>query len=265
MARLCPARAAGPPWEARHGMTSAQYQTTFDQMRTGGFRLVHVAGYGIAGTALYAAIWEQRAGPAMQARHGMPAPVYQATFDQLNAQGYRLRRVSGYSLDDDPRFAAIWEQVGGPPFQARHGMTSPEYQQIFDQLAGQGYRLTWVSCYPAGDGPRYAAIWEQRGGSPWVARHGMSSPGYQAAFDQYSDQGYRLQMVSACGEAGATSFAAIWEKTASPPWEAHHDMSSSQYQQTFDRLVHSRGYRLVDVSGYDRDGEPTYAAIWEQS
>ena len=44
-------------------------------------------------------------------------------------------------------FAAIWEQVGGPAFQARHGLTADEYQQTFDQLGGQGFRLRFVNAF----------------------------------------------------------------------------------------------------------------------
>ena len=45
------------------------------------------------------------------------------------------------------------------PWQARHGMTSPEYQQAFDDLKGQGYRLVEVSGYSVGAQDLYAAIW----------------------------------------------------------------------------------------------------------
>jgi V8-like Glu-specific endopeptidase len=43
-------------------------------------------------------------------------------------------------------FAAAWEQ-GGPPFQGRHNLTAGEYQQTFDTLAGQGFRLRWVDAF----------------------------------------------------------------------------------------------------------------------
>jgi hypothetical protein len=44
-------------------------------------------------------------------------------------------------------FAAIWEQAGGPAFQARHNLTAAQFQQTFDQLVGQGFRLRAVSGY----------------------------------------------------------------------------------------------------------------------
>jgi hypothetical protein len=101
----------------------------------------------VAGEVRYAAIWEQRAGPPQQARHGLTPQQYQQTFTQLVGQGYRLVTVSGYAVAGEVRYAAIWEQRAGPPQQARHGLTPQQYQQTFTQLVGQGYRLVTVIGY----------------------------------------------------------------------------------------------------------------------
>ena len=104
-------------WRARHGLTSAQYQQTFDQLRSQGFRLVQVSGYEVSGQARFAAIWEKSSGPERQARHGLTSAQYQQTFDQLLGQGFRPVQVSGYSVQGRARFAAIWERMAssGPP------------------------------------------------------------------------------------------------------------------------------------------------------
>ena len=82
------------------------------------------------------------------ARHGLTSAQYQTEFDKLVAAGYRLTDVNGYSVNDTPYFAAIFEKTTGPAWQARHGLNSTQYQQAFDELAGQGYRLARVSGYP---------------------------------------------------------------------------------------------------------------------
>jgi len=46
--------------------------------------------------------------PAWQARHGLTSAQYQATFDQLVGEGYRLELFNGYSVAGQDRFAAIW-------------------------------------------------------------------------------------------------------------------------------------------------------------
>jgi hypothetical protein len=53
--------------------------------------------------------------------------------------------VSGYSVGGQGRYAAVFEQSSGPAFQAHHGLTSDQYQQTFNGLAGQGFRLIDIS------------------------------------------------------------------------------------------------------------------------
>src|SRR5262245_2084837 len=115
-------------WQARHGLTAQQYQNEFNRLVSQGYRLVDVSGYGEGGEARYAAIWEQAPGPAWEARHGLTAAQYQATFDSLVAQGYRLVHVAGYSVQGVDQYAAIWDRSPGPVWQARHGMTPEQYQ-----------------------------------------------------------------------------------------------------------------------------------------
>jgi hypothetical protein len=243
-------KTSGPAFVARHGMTSQAYQQAFDQLGQRGYCLALVNGYSVGNQDRYAAIWEKKNCPQFVARHGMSSQDYQQAFDQLvGQQGYRLRLVSGYEVGGQDRYAAIWEKTAGPAFVARYGMTSQAYQQAFDQLGQQGYCLTWVSGYSLGNQDRYAAIWEKTSCPPFVARHGMSSGAYQQEFNQLTGQGYRLKLVSGYELGGQPTYAAIWEKTAGPPFVARHGMTPSQYQQEFDSLV-NQGYRLSLVSGY---------------
>ncbi len=48
-----------PAWQARHGLTPAQYQSTFDQLVSEGYRLESVSGYTTGGQDHIAAIWTQ--------------------------------------------------------------------------------------------------------------------------------------------------------------------------------------------------------------
>src|SRR6516165_275473 len=94
------------------------------------------------------------------ARHGMTSAQYQAEFNSLVGQGFRLSEVSGYSVGNTDLYAAIWEQAPGPRWEAHHRMSSDQYQGQFDQLVDQGYRLKWVSGYTIGGSANYAAFWQ---------------------------------------------------------------------------------------------------------
>jgi Bacterial tandem repeat domain 1/Matrixin len=187
------------PWVARHGMTSAQYQAEFNKYVGQGYHLTQVSGYSVNGSERFAAIWDKSNTSAWVARHGMTSAQYQAEFNKNVAQGYRLAQVNGYSVNGSERYAAIWDKSSTSAWVARHGMTSAQYQAEFNKNVAQGYRLAQVSGYSVNGQQRYAAIWDKSGTSAWVARHGMRSAAYQAEFDKYVNQGYRLVQVSSFG------------------------------------------------------------------
>jgi hypothetical protein len=95
--------------EARHNLTSDQYQQTFDQLTSQGFRPKIVSGYEEFGQCLFAAIFERGGGPDFQARHNLISDQYQQTFDQLTVGGFQLTWLNGYEVAGQPLFAAIFE------------------------------------------------------------------------------------------------------------------------------------------------------------
>jgi hypothetical protein len=187
---------SSPLWAARHGMTSSQYQTEYNNLEKQGYRLVDVSGYGVGGKDYYAAIWEKSSGPLRAARHGMTSAQYQTAYDDLKKQGYRLIVVSGYDVGGQDHYTAIWEKSSGPTRVARHGMSSAQYQDQFNKLTQQGYRLVWISGWGIGGTNHYAAIWEKSSGPTSVARHGLISDSYQETFDDLNKNGYRLTHIS---------------------------------------------------------------------
>jgi hypothetical protein len=245
-------KTSGPAWQARHGLTASEYQQEFDKLTRQGYRLIDISGYAVGGQDRYAAIWDKSPGPAWQARHGLTATQYQQTFDQLAQEGYRLVHISGYTVGGQERYAGIWQKSPGPEWQARHGLTSDQYQQEFDRLAREGYRLVDVSGHAIGGQDRYAAIWEKSSGVDWQARHGMTSAQYQEEFNKLGQQGYRLVRVSGWGIGDNYHYAAIWVKSPGPAWVARHGMLSDSYQEEFNFRAKD-GYRLKSVCGYQAD------------
>jgi hypothetical protein len=81
------------------------------------------------------------------ARHNLTSAEYQSVFNSLAAVGYQLISLSGYAIDGQPRYAAIWKQASGPDWIARHGMPRAEFQETFTDLPAQGYVPAQVGGY----------------------------------------------------------------------------------------------------------------------
>src|SRR5579862_7449021 len=97
-------------------------------------------------------------------------------------------------------------------FQAYHGVDGAQHQANFDKFSFEGYRMISLSVYGDATSPLYAAVWVQRGGPAWVARHGIDAAGYQDFFNTWTAKGYVPVLVSATGPIANAVFAAVFEQ-----------------------------------------------------
>ena len=199
------------------------------------------------------------------ARHGLTAEQYQEAFnDYVGNHGMQLMDVSGYGTAA-PLYAALWVKTASPPaWQARHGLTAADYQSTFNQLTAQGYYPVLVNGYATAAGPRFACIFQQGATGPWVARHGLTAAQYQAAFNQFTGEGYVLDWVSGYFDGSQDLYAAIWRKPqGAPAWQARHGLTAAEYQAFFNNVA-AQGYKPVVVCGYGDGVQDRYAAIFRQ-
>ena len=167
-----------------------------------GYRLYKVSGYSEGNQPRYAGIWYKQGGNRWQARHGVSASAYQQAMTDLADKGYRPTHVSVFTIGDEFFFSAIWEQEVGLDWKARHDLSSSDYQQLFNELSGKGWRLRCVSGYEVAGDARYACIWDRYAGPAWEARHGLDAAQYQREFDDLNGRGYRLIQVAGYPVAG---------------------------------------------------------------
>ncbi len=159
----------------------------------------------------------------------------------------------------------LFSVLGYSQYAARHDMSPAEYQTAFNTNVGTyKMRLADLSVYNKNGQEKYAAIWDKENSPGWVGRHAMSESAYQAEVNTQKKAGYRPGRITAADINGRLVFGCIFYKVTAS-WEARHNMSSAQYQAEYNNWVGSKGYRLVEVCGYKRNGQETYAAVWEKS
>ena len=205
---------AGTPYMTKHGMTDSQYQTETETQNENGYRLVHLDGYDVGGTAYYAAIWEQDTGRELVARHRMTSAQYQTEYDEQSKNGYRLVHLDGYRVGDTAYYAAIWEKKSGPKLVVRHRLTRAKFQTENDKQTKKGYRLISVEGYGVKNTANFAAIWEKRSGARPSTRIGLTPRQYRTEFDKRVKDGYRLTYVSAYNVVAKTTTRPFGKKQA---------------------------------------------------
>ncbi len=156
------------------------------------------------------------------------------------------------------------------PIEAYHGVTAAVHQSNFNRLFPQGYRIISLSVYGDPGDPRYAAVWVQRQGPPWVAVHGVNSADYQAFFNKWTADGFVPVLVSATGLISNAIFAAVFEQGIVGTWMARHGMASGAVssQATFqgeNAVAAAQGMILRSFAIYGSMSDRRYAAIWHPS
>lgn len=220
-------------------------------------------GYLVWATALISAACVQA--NEWHAYYRLNADAYQAKFDEMVDDGYRLNSVSGYEYDGEANFAVIFEKKESVAWMSHSGLTWEAYDDKFQEYLAEGYRVVQVNGYAIDGVDYYAAIWDKSPIAAWQSRTGMDRDAMQSYFDKYLEEGYTMTHVSGYERGDTALFAAVWEKRDNVgDWFSQGEITSQQYQKVFDEKL-DEGYRLVDVDGYQKDGTAYYTAIWNKS
>ena len=150
------------PWFAKHGLISGrednpstfQFQSRWAQQN--GFILHSAAIYGTSSDKRYAGVWVKNAtGAHWSWRTADPASEYQKWFNAFIQLPYRPAYVT---LSTDQLYLSVFRDDSVGEWVARHGLTSSDYQNEFNQRTAQGFYPICVQGEGVGVNTRYAAI-----------------------------------------------------------------------------------------------------------
>lgn len=98
-------------WEATCQIPLTQFQETFDDYTSKGFRLVDLCGFVENETAVYHAIWSKAAGPEWKCQFHLNPDEFQKTNQKSLTDDFQLTNFDAYSINNQPFFTGIWEKV----------------------------------------------------------------------------------------------------------------------------------------------------------
>jgi CubicO group peptidase (beta-lactamase class C family) len=149
------------PWFARHGLRwdpdtdpdTLTYESSraYDQ----GYLPRCLAVYGDPSDRRFAGVWVKNTDAVLWSWWWTAPAAYQRFFDALVAGGMR---PAALSVAPDGFILSVFrgDQVG--VWQARHGLTTAQYQSEFDDRLAEGLRPIVVAAGGTGGGARYAAV-----------------------------------------------------------------------------------------------------------
>ncbi len=147
---------------------------------------------------------------------------------------------------------------------AKQNMSMSDFQSLFNDLTPKGYKPVAVNFIAVNGVQQFNPVWHLQPGTVWESRSNLTAAQYQGYFDKLTPQGYVPVDVSVYNVNGKLVFSAIWEKRPTAVWIARHNLSATQYQDLYTKLIPD-GYMPMHVSAYTgENGELQFAAVWEK-
>lgn len=249
----------GTEW-ARHGVKATCWQEEFNDIALAGYRPIWRQQVQHGSTSLVASIWRPAARVPWAARHGQTAAQFQATFDSLKAQGYRLSHVDSYLQSGAARYSSVFTKTTGPAWVVYHGVSAATHQSKFNSLVANGYRPRQISVVKVGSARQYTAMYEKVAVGSFVSLTGIAESSYQTVYNQQIAAGRRPVYLDTYLDGSTVRFSATFTSGA-PATVARHGLTSAQYQSEYN-TQRAAGRKLVSVTAYVSGGVLRYAALW---
>jgi CubicO group peptidase (beta-lactamase class C family) len=163
--------------------------------------------------------------PPFIAWHGRTLAEHIALRDNWAKQGYRFLSLSIYARATAPIYAAV--MIRRPIVVAQRDwpcMTAAQWQQTFNEQAGQGFGPVILAATGSASDPRFAAVFQPQEPIP-LTRHGLRSGDpadlgtIQGMNREAKKQDLILHWAASYGGATDPRFAGIWmPNTGAVPW-----------------------------------------------
>lgn len=252
---------------ARHDIPMANYQTTFNNIVSQGYRPIWVDGYEVAGATFFNAVFTLNTlfppnNSTWVAHHNLTLAGLQAEYKLRVDQGMKLSQVDSYLVGGQVRYAAIFDASSGFAWTAYFNVNQATHNANLTSLKARGYHPVNISVVSPGGVPTFTALYEKANVGTVVALV-VTAADYQKVFDANGGAGRRLSYINAFMESGVAKFSAIFDQSNVGSWLGYHGMTSTQYQNEFDANV-ARDWLTRLVTGYESGGSARFAPLFTE-
>ncbi len=236
------------------------YQDEFDYLTRLGFRPVWIDGFihraGVA-TATYDktmfnVIFEKSDDqPKWASFHGLNGAQYQAKFNELTNDGYRLEFIESYIQNGNIRYAPIFVQEAGPAWLAIHGKKQSDFQDFFDDKVAQGYRMVNRSIVTLNGTKYVTALFDKKNVGSWFSKSGLTPGSMQTAMEDNKDLGRPLAYLDISQKTSTDyTFGPIFNSEPFNNWYAPNGMDKNELLDEIEDAK-AAGYHTILVAAYD--------------
>ncbi len=200
----------GNPSRAFFNLDPQEYQATFDQQRSSGYRLSLVANYVVNNQVLVSAIFRPNDGTAIVAYHNKTQAEHQELVESLADDNYVPISVSVASIGGSRTYAALYELRNVGQWVLKSATPLTDYQAVFEEYTNDGLVLAYVDAYVLNGEIYFSGIWSQEHRGSSISRHNINLGSLADLLVSADDEGYGLGYISGYERNGQHNFNVTW-------------------------------------------------------
>jgi CubicO group peptidase (beta-lactamase class C family) len=147
-------------WSARHDMTQSVFDAENEKAKKNNLILKTCSTYGSSGDRRYAAVWIPNPGNIKWSVYSnISANDYQTQFNASTQLHFYSPEI--VAVSDEQSYCAMFTDSIRGAVQARHGLTSAQYQKEFDKQTKAGLMPIYVDGGGNGNNTRYSVVFAE--------------------------------------------------------------------------------------------------------
>jgi len=194
-------------------------------------------------------------------RVGLTNAQYQSEFTNWQNKGFRPTYVSGYAVNNQDYYAAIWENSTGTGWTAHHAMNQATFTQQIGVNLNAGNHLAMANGYTVNGADMFVAVWESGTTPTVVAKFPLTAAQVPTTVATQAQQGYRAIQISGYGSS-SEEFMVLFKKTTGPKQIVRAGQTSDQFIPEYIGDT-NQGYHLTQVNAYSFGGTTHYVSIFD--
>ena len=203
-------RPAQTKWRAWFGKTGKEFQALANDAVNDGFAPLFVDSYRSGRTVRYAVVFAKQP-VGFKMRHGLSYEQHMKLLKQFTQAGMRPVVVSVVSRAGKRRYTVLYHRRNLGAVQVKSQLTENGYQNAVNKNKAKGRHPIYVNGYVHKGKAQLTAIFAQRPGKSWQARHRLSGSAYQSTWQKMRSSGRLTHAVTAFdGAKKSHRFAAVW-------------------------------------------------------
>ena len=206
-------------------------------------------------------------GREWQVKTMMTKAQYDAWFDQMKKDGYRLVDREMYVHKGVWNFAAAFvENAGNLSWHAQYGLTLAQLDAYADEQRRARRMPIDFDMYRTSEGIRYGLVTlanlENR---DWHLHGDLTDAQFSDTFDEYEADGFRMLSFDSAPSAQKLQLSGgIWVENDGRGWRMRRAMTGHEYGNWWHRYA-DEGFRQIFVGRYESGDGVRSAQIWRQN